>query len=108
MTTMEWLYLGVAGICEVLFVLSMKLSQGFSNSFYSIATLLSGCLSFYLLSLSLLTLPVGTAYAIWTGIGAAGSVILGMVLFKESRDWIRLIFLSCILIGALGLKFTSA
>ncbi|RXT15313.1 multidrug efflux SMR transporter [Ammoniphilus sp. CFH 90114] len=105
---MEWGYLVVAGIAEVAFVTFMKLSKGFTRTPYTLLTVLAASISFYLLSLSLLSLPVGTAYAIWTGIGAAGSVIVGMILFKESKDWKRLVFLSLIAVGAIGLKLTAA
>lgn len=104
---MEWIYLISAGLFEVLFVTFMKLSNGFSRLAFSIATLISGALSFYLLSLSLVSLPVGSAYAIWTGIGAAGSVIIGILFFRESKSWKRIVFLSCILISVIGLKVTS-
>ncbi|WP_134705070.1 multidrug efflux SMR transporter [Ammoniphilus sp. YIM 78166] len=104
---MEWVYLIVAGIFEVIFVTFMKLSNGFSRLTYSIATFIAGALSLYLLSLALLSLPVGSAYAIWTGIGAAGSVIIGMLFFRESKSWKRIVFLSCILISVIGLKVTS-
>ncbi len=104
---MEWIYLIFAGIFEVIFVTFMKLSNGFSRLAYSIATFTTGALSLYLLSLALLSLPVGSAYAIWTGIGAAGSVIIGMLFFKESKSWKRIVFISCILMSVIGLKVTS-
>ncbi|WP_139492012.1 DMT family transporter [Brevibacillus dissolubilis] len=104
---MAWLYLFLAGLSEVAGVTSLKLSDGYKNKKWTLGAILSGFSSFYFLSLALLSLPIGTAYGIWTGIGAAGSVILGMLFFKESRDWKRVLFLMMIMIGAIGLKVTS-
>ncbi|UII56195.1 multidrug efflux SMR transporter [Cytobacillus spongiae] len=101
---MAWIYLIIAGFGEVGFVLCMKLSEGFSRIPYTILTIISGFFSFYFLSMALLVIPIGTGYAIWTGIGAAGSVIIGMIFFKESKDWKRLLFISMIISGVVGLK----
>ncbi|MGZ8153315.1 MAG: DMT family transporter, partial [Methylovulum sp.] len=70
-------------------------------------TVATGGASLYLLMLAIKTLPIGTAYAVWTGMGAVGAAILGIVLFKESTDWYRLISISLIIIGIIGLKFTD-
>ncbi|ANU24890.1 DMT family transporter [Planococcus donghaensis] len=101
---MAWLILIVAGIFEVVFVTTMKLSEGFKKKRYAVLTIVSGALSFYLLSLALTTIALGTGYAVWTGIGAAGSVLVGMIFFKESRQLAKLFFLSCIIVGVSGLK----
>ncbi|GKW46189.1 multidrug efflux SMR transporter [Planococcus sp. NCCP-2050] len=101
---MAWLTLIIAGFFEVAFVTTMKLSEGFKVKKYTALTVLSGALSFYLLSLALTEIAVGTGYAVWTGIGAAGSVVVGMLFFKESRQPAKLFFLTCIIAGVVGLK----
>lgn len=101
---MAWLILIAAGLFEVAFVTTMKLSDGFKVKFYTVLTILSGALSFYLLSLALTTIALGTGYTVWTGIGAAGSVLVGMLFFKESRQPAKMFFLSCIIAGVAGLK----
>ncbi|EIM06408.1 small multidrug resistance protein [Planococcus antarcticus DSM 14505] len=100
----DWLILIVAGLFEVVFVTTMKLSNGFKVKRYTALTIVSGALSFYLLSLALTTIELGTGYAVWTGIGAAGSVLVGMLFFNESRQPAKLFFLSCIIAGVVGLK----
>lgn len=82
---MEWFLLVIAGLFEVAFVICMKLSDGFKNVKFTILTVISASLSFFLLSLALKEIAVGTGYAVWTGIGAAGSVLLGMYLFQEKK-----------------------
>ncbi|AQQ52133.1 DMT family transporter [Planococcus lenghuensis] len=104
---MAWIILIVAGLFEVAFVVTMKLSDGFTSLRYSILTVLTGGASFYLLSLALISLPVGTGYAVWTGIGAAGSVLAGMLWFGESRSAKKLFFLTCIVTGVAGLRVFS-
>lgn len=101
---MEWITLIVAGLFEVGFVVCMKLSNGFTNKKYSILTIITASLSFFLLSLALKDIAVGTGYAVWTGIGAAGSVLIGMYLFNEKKSRLKLFFLSCIICGVVGLK----
>lgn len=101
---MEWFLLIIAGLFEVAFVINMKLSDGFKNVKYTILTVISASLSFFLLSLALKDIAVGTGYAVWTGIGAAGSVLLGMYLFLEKKSRKKLFFLSCIIMGVVGLK----
>lgn len=101
---MAWLLLVIAGVFEVAFVISMKLSDGFKNIKFTILTVISASLSFFLLSLALREIAVGTGYAVWTGIGAAGSVLLGMYLFQEKKSRKKLFFLSCIIMGVVGLK----
>ncbi|MFN8361575.1 MAG: quaternary ammonium compound efflux SMR transporter SugE [Candidatus Kapaibacterium sp.] len=104
---MAWFILIIAGLLEVGWAIGLKYSEGFSKPIPSILTVIGMILSFYLLSISLKTLPVGTAYSIWTGIGAIGTAILGMVLFHEPRDMARLVCMLLIVAGILGLKLTS-
>ncbi|WP_088044635.1 multidrug efflux SMR transporter [Bacillus sp. EAC] len=104
---MAWFFLFIAGLGEVGFVIFMKLSNNFKKLNYSILCIISGWISFYLLSKALKTIPVGTGYSIWTGIGAAGSVIIGMIFFNESRDRKRIFFISLVVLSVLGLKLIS-
>ncbi|MBM7702406.1 DMT family transporter [Metabacillus iocasae] len=104
---MAWITLILAGFCEVGLVIFLKLSDGFKRLWPSLGFILFGGLSFYLLSLSLVDLPIGTAYAIWTGIGSAGSVVVGMLFFKEPKDIKRILLILCIITGVVGLKLTA-
>lgn len=104
---MAWLYLIIAGIFEVIWAMGLKYSQGFAKLFPSLVTLGAMVVSFYLLALATKSLPIGTAYAIWTGIGAIGAVLLGMILFNEPVNILRIVFLCLILVGIVGLKITS-
>ncbi len=104
---MQWLYLILAGIFEVGWALSLKYSQGFSKLYPSILTIAGMAASFYFLSLSLKNLPLGTAYAIWTGIGTVGTVVLGIILFQESLSAGRLVCIGLIVTGILGLKLAG-
>ncbi|WP_239256162.1 DMT family transporter [Listeria ilorinensis] len=104
---MDWLYLIIAGLCEMAFVVTMKLSEGFKRFWFSVLTILFMCGSFFLLSHALKTIPIGTGYAIWTGIGAVGSVLMGMLFFKEKKSVFKLIFIAMIISGVVGLKLTS-
>lgn len=101
---MAWFVLIIAGIFEVTFVVNMKLSDGFKNVKFTVLTVISACISFFLLSLALRDISVGTGYAVWSGIGAAGSVLIGMYFFSEKKSRKKLFFLSCIIIGVVGLK----
>jgi len=103
---MGWVFLFVAGFSEIIFAVSLKYNEGFTKLYPSIVTCISGGASFYLLMLAIKTLPLGTAYAIWTGIGAVGVAILGIFLFKESMEWFRIISISLIVVGIVGLKLT--
>lgn len=105
---MSWTLVGVAGCIEVLFAVLLKESHGFSRLWPSVGTLVAGALSFGLLTLALKTLPVGTAYAVWTGIGAAGTVIVGIVFLGEPSSTGRLVSVSLVLIGIVGLKLYEA
>lgn len=104
---MEWTILILAGISEVLMVTFMKLSEGYKKIWFSILSFLAGGLSFYLLSVALVHIPVSTGYGIWTGIGSAGAVIIGMLFFKEKKKAMRIFFLSCIIGSIIGLKIIS-
>jgi len=103
---MGWVFLFVAGFSEIIFAVSLKYNEGFTKLYPSIVTCISGGASFYLLMLAIKTLPLGTAYAIWTGIGAVGVAILGVFLFKESVKWFRILSISFIVLGIVGLKLT--
>lgn len=104
---MAWTHLFIAGVFEVVWTVGLKYSHGFTRLYPSVVTTLGMIFSFYYLSLATKHLPLGTAYAIWTGIGVIGTVIMGIILFQESRNIIRLLFLCLIVIGIIGLKFTS-
>ena len=101
---MAWVLLGVAGLLEIAFAFSMKLSEGFTRLVPGLLTVATGLSSVFLLSLALRTLPVGSGYAVWTGIGAAGTAILGMVLLGDSAAPARLLCIGLILAGVIGLK----
>jgi quaternary ammonium compound-resistance protein SugE len=105
---MAWVYLVIAGIFEMVWAVGLKYTEGFTRLVPSAATIAAMALSFVFLSQALKSLPVGTAYAIWTGIGAAGTAVLGILLFGESRDVLRILCLSLIVIGIIGLKLTSS
>ncbi len=105
---MGWLLLICAGFVEIIFALSLKYNQGFTQFIPSIVTAISGAGSFYLLMLALKTLPLGTAYAVWTGMGAVGVAIFGIFLFKESVDLYRLYSILLVVIGIAGLKLTDS
>ena len=104
---MAWALLGIAGILEIAFAFYMKGSEGFTRLFPSVLTVVTGLSSVILLSLSLRTLPVGTAYAVWTGIGAAGTAIVGMALLGDSTSLPRILCIAVILAGVMGLKLVS-
>jgi quaternary ammonium compound-resistance protein SugE len=101
---MAWFILFIAGIFEVAWAIGLKYSAGFSKVGPSIFTIVCMLISFGLLSYALKTLPVGTGYAVWTGIGAVGTAILGIFLFQEPRDFTRVFFILLIIIGIAGLK----
>jgi quaternary ammonium compound-resistance protein SugE len=104
---MAWALLGIAGVFEIAFALGMKWSEGFTRLIPSLFTVVTGLSSVVLLSLSLRTLPVGTAYAVWTGIGAAGIAILGMAMLGDSTAPLRIFCIALILAGVIGLKLIS-
>ena len=104
---MEWIFLFFAGLLEVFWSTCLKLSEGFSVLKFSVLTVGGKILSFLFLAQATKQLPLGTSYAVWTGIGALGAVIVGIVLFKESLSPARLVFAALLLIGIIGLKATS-
>ena len=104
---MAWVFLILAGLFEVGWAVGLRYSQGFSKALPSTLTAIAVVLSMYFLALALRTLPLGSAYAIWTGIGTVGTALLGIFLFGESQDPIRLLFLALIVIGIVGLKLVS-
>jgi len=104
---MNWIILIIAGLFEVAFTTSLKLSNNFTNHWWSLAFFVSISMSFYLLSIAIQTLPLGTAYAVWTGIGAAGTAIVGILFFKEENDFWRIFFLTMLIISIVGLKVFS-
>ena len=104
---MEWIFLVIAGGLEVFWSTCMKYSEGFTDLKFSILTIIGLIFSFLFLSQATKSLPLGTAYAVWTGIGALGAVIVGIVLFKEPVTAARIFFVSLLLIGIVGLKATS-
>jgi quaternary ammonium compound-resistance protein SugE len=104
---MAWVYLIIAGLFEVVWAVCLKYTEGFTKLMPSIATIAGMIISFGLLSMSLITLPIGTAYAVWTGIGAVGTVIVGIFLFNEPTSFTKFLFIGMILAGIIGIKATS-
>jgi quaternary ammonium compound-resistance protein SugE len=106
--TTAWVFLVVAGLLEVVWSIGMKYSEGFTRLWPSIVTIVAAWFSFWLLANAVKLLPVGTAYATWTGIGAVGAAILGMVLFKEPATVARIVCILLIIAGISGLKLLGA
>lgn len=104
-SSMAWSLLLVAGLLEIVWSISMKASDGFTKHLFTGITLVAAWLSFWLLGLAMKSLPVGTAYAVWTGIGAVGASVLGILLFKEPATAGRILCIAAIVGGILGLKF---
>lgn len=104
---MAWIYLGVAGLLEIVWAYSMKLSDGFTRLTPSIVTLVAMIASFGLLAAAMRSLPLGTAYAIWTGIGAVGGFVLGIIWLGEQASPARIISVSLIIAGIIGLKLST-
>lgn len=104
---MAWIYLGIAGVLEIFWAISLKYTDGFSRLWPSLATIGGMIASFYFLAQALKTIPVGTGYAVWTGIGAAGTAILGIVLFAEPASLPRLFCIGLIVAGIIGLKLAT-
>lgn len=102
-----WLLLLVAGLCEVAFALGLKYAEGFTRLVPSLAVAFFAAISLWFLSAALRSIPVGTGYAVWTGIGAVGTVVVGMLLFDEPRTPLRLACIGLILAGILGLRLAS-
>ncbi|MFN3403515.1 MAG: quaternary ammonium compound efflux SMR transporter SugE [Cytophagaceae bacterium] len=104
---MAWFILFIAGIFETAWAIGLKYSHGFSKLWPTVFTVITLMISMSLLAYALRTLPVGTAYAVWTGIGAVGTAILGIFLFNDSVDPLRLFFILLIVIGIAGLKYVG-
>ncbi len=104
---MNWIILVVAGLFEVGFTTCLKLSNNFTNWKWSVGFFVSITLSFILLNKASQTLPMGTAYAVWTGIGATGTVLVGIFLFNEPSDWWRIFFIFTLIASILGLRIVS-
>lgn len=102
-----WVWLVFAGLLEVVWAIGLKSSDGFRRPAISVFTVVMMIASFYFLAQALKTLPVGTAYAIWTGIGAVGTAIIGMLVFGESREMGRVFSIMLIVAGIVGLKLAS-
>jgi quaternary ammonium compound-resistance protein SugE len=105
---MAWLLLCIAGVLEIAFALGVRWSQGFTRLAPALFTIVTGVASVYLLSRALRTLPVGTGYAVWTGIGAAGTAILGVLVLGDSAAPMRVLCIVLIFAGVIGLKLVSA
>ncbi|NTW52648.1 MAG: quaternary ammonium compound efflux SMR transporter SugE [Chlorobiaceae bacterium] len=101
---MAWIYLFIAGLFECAWAVGLKYAEGFTRPVPSILTVAAMLVSFWLLSIAMKTVPVGTAYAVWTGIGAVGVAIAGIVLFNESRELARLFCIFLIIAGVAGLR----
>jgi quaternary ammonium compound-resistance protein SugE len=101
---MAWVYVLLASVFEITLTLSMKLADGFKNPKWTVATFASAGLGFLFLGLAVKTIPIGTAYSVWVGIGVAGTSALGIFLFKESASPARLACIGLILLGVVGLK----
>ncbi|HEC74396.1 MAG TPA: quaternary ammonium compound efflux SMR transporter SugE [Methylophaga aminisulfidivorans] len=101
---MAWVYLLVAGVLEVVWATGLKYSDGLTRLWPTVIAVVTVTASLYLLGLAMKSLPMGTAYTIWTGIGAVGTVVLGIVVLGESASPVRLISIALIVLGAIGLK----
>ena len=105
---MAWLYLLLAGVIEVGFAVSLKESHGFSRLLPSISTVVCGALSLFLMSVALRTLPIGSAYAVWTGLGAAGTALVGLVLLGEAGSPAKLASIALVIAGIVGIRLTGS
>ncbi|MFO0839555.1 MAG: multidrug efflux SMR transporter [Phycisphaerae bacterium] len=101
---MAWTWLTIAGLFEIAWVIGLKLSNGFTRPIPSAVTVFAMIASMWLLGLATRTLPIGTAYAVWTGIGAAGAAIAGILLFQEPRTALRIACIAAIILGVAGLR----
>jgi quaternary ammonium compound-resistance protein SugE len=103
-----WASLAIAGVFEIVWAVGLKYSDGFSKIWPSLFTLLAMAISLYFLAQALKTIPLGTGYAVWTGIGAAGTAILGIILFAESVQLVRMLCIALIIGGIVGLKLSAS
>jgi len=104
---MAWLVLIVAGLLEIVWATGLKYTEGFTRPWPSVITAAAMALSVWLLAVALKTIPIGTGYAVWTGIGAAGTAVMGMWLFGESRDLVRILSILTIVAGIVALKVST-
>ena len=104
---MPWIYLVLAGLLEVVWAVGLKYSEGFTRLVPSVVTGVAMLASFWLLATALKTIPLGTGYAVWVGIGAVGTALVGMLLFREPAGVARLLCIGLIVAGIAGLKLTS-
>ena len=105
---MAWMILALAGVLEIGWAVGLKYTEGFTRLGPTVATVAAMVVSLTLLGLAIRTLPVGTAYAVWTGIGTVGTVLLGMFLFGELAEPLRLLFIAMIVAGIVGLKLVTS
>jgi len=105
---MDWMILFAAGAFEIGFTTCLQLSNNFTDWRWTLGFVLTSITSFYLLNMAAQTIPMGTAYAVWTGIGAVGTVLIGIFFFKEPHNFWRIIFLFTLIASIIGLKFVSA
>ncbi|ABA58695.1 quaternary ammonium compound efflux SMR transporter SugE [Nitrosococcus oceani] len=105
---MAWTHLVVAGLLEIVWAIGLKYTMGFTKFWPSVFTVIAMIASFYFLSQALKVIPIGTGYAMWTGIGVAGTAVLGIILFSESAALPRLACIALIVAGIIGLKLTSS
>ncbi|MDF1613003.1 MAG: quaternary ammonium compound efflux SMR transporter SugE [Stygiobacter sp.] len=103
---MAWIYIFIASIFEISWAVGLKYSNGFTNFYPSLFTIITMILSYVFLSFGAKTLPIGTAYAVWTGIGAVGTAIYGILFFNEPKDFLRVLFIFLIVVGIIGLRLT--
>ena len=104
---MAWVYLIVAGLLETGWAIGLKYTDGFRRPVPTVLTVIGIIASMILLGLAARTIPIGTAYAIWVGIGAVGAVVLGIILFDEPRDFARMAFVALLIVSLIGLKLTT-
>jgi len=104
---MAWVYLVIAGAMEIVWAIALKLSHGFTRPLPVAVVIVAGLLSLLFLALAARHIPIGTAYAVWTGIGAAGVAMVGVLYFNEPRDFWRLFFIALIVAGVIGLRMVS-
>ncbi len=106
---LAWVYLLLAGVFEIFFTTTMKLSNGFSmqRPGYVVAFCAFALCSFSMINLAIKGIPLGTAYAIWTGIGVLGTTLIGIFFFHDPTDWQRMLFLGMLLVSVIGLKLVS-
>jgi quaternary ammonium compound-resistance protein SugE len=102
-----WILVFIAGAAEIVFVLSLKLNEGFTKLWPSVLTAVSALLSFGCLSQAIKTIPIGTAYAVWCGMGILGIAVIGIIFFQEPSNWVRIVCILAILLGIIGLKLVA-